>query len=181
MPLLWWFGGFYFVLQNSPYRRRWRLLRPLALESPGRVCVRHWGLGHSLWLVTQFCPMPHRLFVLSPRQRRQLAGSALGAKQYARRPVPRGAPRSGQPVHCSMPGPAYGRRVWLYLPRLTESRVWPQITCASVVVRESKSAVEKERGALSTTRRSKRENAHARVRMLRRCWSHDATVSAYGR
>ena len=38
---------------------------------------------------------------------------------------------------------------------------------ASVVVRESKSAVEKERGALSTARRSKRENANARVRMLR--------------
>ena len=38
---------------------------------------------------------------------------------------------------------------------------------ASVVVRESQSAVEKERGALSTARRSKRENANARVRMLR--------------
>ena len=38
---------------------------------------------------------------------------------------------------------------------------------ANAVVRESKCAVEKERGALSTARRSKRENAHARVRMLR--------------
>ena len=73
-------------------RRRWRLLGPQTLQSPPCLCP---PLGPGPLLVTPLRPTSRRLLVLSSRKRRQLAGSVVEAARYARRPAPRGAPRSG--------------------------------------------------------------------------------------